>query len=501
MKKLLLLFTISFFASNTFAQSYLESLSKLNKYLETYGSDDLGPIEIKEGYFISYSYHKKKYHKVKMEDLAAATINEKFNYAVLECKNRDKCIYSTLSKSKIYSADYWATDRNDVITLVQLLNDFISSYDKEMGIDYVVLSTTGCVLGNCENGTGEFIYPDKSKYYGVWKNGKREGSGAIYQKNGIVIRANWQNDAIVGKGTITYSKEDPVWGGESVYEGEIKDNLPNGEGILFIYNPNYKNKTTLKGNFVNGKLNGKGEFYDLVLDTKTEKMEKSYSGNFKDGLYDGYGIYKKTSHYPKAQKKGMDDIETYEGNWKEGKKEGTGKYFNNNIHLEQEYTGEWKNDLKNGKGICIYKEEQKNDEGLKDGNRYEGTWINGSEDVGKLTTNTGYVLYEGGKKERDLYWNKVYESSSISNEAAIKSYEAGQKERDELAERVRLNNEAKKNCVCDKCGGSGKTTFKSAKLWDSDVYENGKKVGTVRNSGWEYEEVTCTRCLGTGKCK
>ena len=164
MKNLVYLLFTLFFSNITFAQSYLESLNKLNKYLETYGNDDLGPIEIKEGYFISYSYHKKKYHKVKMEDLAAATINEKFNYAVLECKNRDKCIYSTLSKSKIYSADYWATDRNDVITLVQLLNNFISSYDKEMGIDYVVLSTTGCILGNCENGSGQFIYSDDSEY-------------------------------------------------------------------------------------------------------------------------------------------------------------------------------------------------------------------------------------------------------------------------------------------------------------------------------------------------
>ena len=90
MRKLILIILGCLLSKGIIAQSYLESLNKLNKYLETYGAGTLGPIEIKDGYFISYSYRKKEYDKVKMEDLAAATINEKFNYAVLACKSRGK---------------------------------------------------------------------------------------------------------------------------------------------------------------------------------------------------------------------------------------------------------------------------------------------------------------------------------------------------------------------------------------------------------------------------
>jgi tetratricopeptide (TPR) repeat protein len=62
-------------------------------------------------------------------------------------------------------------------------------------------------------------------------------------------------------------------------------------------------------------------------------------------------------------------------------------------------------------------------------------------------------------------------------------------------------NTEKHECVCTKCKGSGKTVFKSSKLWYETVYDNGKYVGRTTNFGWEYEDVICSRCLGTGKCK
>lgn len=504
MRKLIFIILGCLLSKGIIAQSYLESLNKLNKYLETYGAGTLGPIEIKDGYFISYSYRKKEYDKVKMEDLAAATINEKFNYVVLACKSRGKCVYSTLTKSKTYYANYWATDRNAVLTLVQLLNNFISSYDKEMGIDYVVLSTTGCILGNCENGSGTFMYNDSSSYYGNWKNGKKDGEGTLAKKDGIRISGNWQDDAIAGRGKITYPINDLAWdkrgGKNELYEGEIKDNQPNGEGILYIYNSNYKNKTTLKGNFVNGKINGKGEFYNLHLDTKYELKEESYIGNYKDGLYDGFGIYQLTSHFPKAKKKGLDDTIRYEGSWINGKKEGKGTYLNNHVYEAEDYTGEWKNGLKNGMGICHYKiyDGDLKAGKMKAGDTFDGIWLNGNEHTGKLTTNTGFVLYDGGQKERDAYWAEVKKASDQYAKWRDEEWEKGKKEREELAERNTKNAAA---CVCSKCGGTGTMSIRSAKIWYSDVYENGKKVGTATNSGWEYEDIKCTRCLGTGKCK
>ncbi|MBL0056752.1 MAG: hypothetical protein IPP31_11345 [Chitinophagaceae bacterium] len=57
-------------------------------------------------------------------------------------------------------------------------------------------------------------------------------------------------------------------------------------------------------------------------------------------------------------------------------------------------------------------------------------------------------------------------------------------------------------CTCEKCGGSGKISFKAFKTWEisngTDKYGNAK---TIKQSGYVDEEQTCTRCLGSGKCK
>lgn len=43
-------------------------------------------------------------------------------------------------------------------------------------------------LGDCENGYGIFEYENVKKYKGNWKNGKHEGNGKIYDKNGKTIK-------------------------------------------------------------------------------------------------------------------------------------------------------------------------------------------------------------------------------------------------------------------------------------------------------------------------
>ena len=36
-----------------------------------------------------------------------------------------------------------------------------------------------CVEGDCENGTGTFVYADGEKYVGEWSNGLRDGEGTL----------------------------------------------------------------------------------------------------------------------------------------------------------------------------------------------------------------------------------------------------------------------------------------------------------------------------------
>lgn len=57
-------------------------------------------------------------------------------------------------------------------------------------------------------------------------------------------------------------------------------------------------------------------------------------------------------------------------------------------------------------------------------------------------------------------------------------------------------------CSCERCNGSGKITVSTFKTWEitngTDSYGNVKKI---KQSGYVYEDQTCTRCLGSGKCK
>jgi len=70
-----------------------------------------------------------------------------------------------------------------------------------------------CTAGNCTDGKGTMIYPDKPwlKYVGQFKKGMRDG-----------------------KGTFIYSDETKS-NGQKQYEGGWKENIPSGKGTLTFY--------------------------------------------------------------------------------------------------------------------------------------------------------------------------------------------------------------------------------------------------------------------------
>jgi len=189
-----------------------------------------------------------------------------------------------------------------------------------------------------------------------------------------------------------------------------------------------------------------------TLDSIAQDVGKCKSGNCENGK--GKMVYKEY---------------TYEGDFKNGLKDGYGvcRYKDGAI-----YDGDWKNDLKDGYGIYVQSNKR----------RFDGDWSEGYMIKGKFFDRFGDLEYEGTANGHNTFSDN--EDKRILSEAKEKR-----------------ENEPVKECICDKCNGSGKITFKSAKLWDTPIYENGKQVGTTRNSGWEYEDIKCTRCLGTGKCE
>lgn len=159
---------------------------------------------------------------------------------------------------------------------------------------------------------------------------------------------------------------------------------------------------------------------------------------------------------------------TYEGEFKNGLKDGYGvcRYKNGDI-----YDGDWKNDLKDGYGIYVQSDKR----------RFDGDWSKGYMVKGKFFNWRGDLDYEGTPDGHQAFSDDLFKKTMAES-------------------KLKRESEPQKECKCDKCNGTGKFTFKSAKIWYSPVYENGKQVGTATNHGWEYEDIKCTRCLGTGKC-
>ena len=140
-------------------------------------------------------------------------------------------------------------------------------------------SDAQCIKGDCENGFGEKIYPDSSRFIGEFENGGK--------KNGTYFYAN-----------------------DDVYKGSFENNLRSGFASY-----SYKNGDTFEGIFVNDKK-GYGRYLF--------KNGNVYTGTFDKNKFDGYGtLTSKTGN-------------NWEGLWEKGKKVwgGSVNFENDNISVD-----------------------------------------------------------------------------------------------------------------------------------------------------------------------
>lgn len=64
---------------------------------------------------------------------------------------------------------------------------------------------TGCVAGNCVNGTGTYKYSNGDCFTGGFKNGKRNGQGTCVYISGDKYVGEWKDDLFDGKGAYYFS--------------------------------------------------------------------------------------------------------------------------------------------------------------------------------------------------------------------------------------------------------------------------------------------------------
>jgi len=107
-------------------------------------------------------------------------------------------------------------------------------------------ATVGCVSGDCEDGTGIFVYPTRERYAGEFEDGDKHGEGIEYYADGKVkYKGNFRDNLRSDYGAYYYRNGDK-------YEGWFQNNVPNGKGVYYFADGSrvvaiFKNGQPLKG--------------------------------------------------------------------------------------------------------------------------------------------------------------------------------------------------------------------------------------------------------------
>ena len=59
-----------------------------------------------------------------------------------------------------------------------------------------------CIVGNCENGEGTYIFKDKTKIIGSWKDNKATGNCQIFYTDGSSYNGEMKENQLYGVGKL-----------------------------------------------------------------------------------------------------------------------------------------------------------------------------------------------------------------------------------------------------------------------------------------------------------
>lgn len=83
--------------------------------------------------------------------------------------------------------------------------------DQPLGI---ARQAVGCIEGNCVNGTGKYIFLDRTRYEGQFKDGKAHGNGFCAYADGDMYIGEWKFNSFNGKGKYFHAngmKQQGIW--------------------------------------------------------------------------------------------------------------------------------------------------------------------------------------------------------------------------------------------------------------------------------------------------
>lgn len=184
-----------------------------------------------------------------------------------------------------------------------VLEEYIAAKKEEQQDDGTNIQS-GCLSGDCKNGSGVFAYPDGSKYEGHFLNNKFDGDGTFYFAN---------NDK---------------------YVGQFKENYPHGTGTRFHADGSVENGEWREGEFIGSSLIESGKVGCIQGDCTDGKGtyifkegSAKYVGDFKNAQPHGFGI----CTYANGDR--------YRGEWADGAFMGKGTLY---LHDGPEVAGYWR---------------------------------------------------------------------------------------------------------------------------------------------------------------
>jgi len=186
----------------------------------------------------------------------------------------------------------------------KILEEYIAAKKEEQQDDGTNIQS-GCLSGDCKNGSGVFAYPDGSKYEGRFKNNKFDGNGTFYFAN------------------------------SDKYVGEFKENFPHGAGARYHPDGTVENGEWREGEFIGSSLIESGQVGCIQGDCTDGKGtyifkegSAKYVGDFKNAQPHGFGI----CTYANGDR--------YRGEWADGAFMGKGTLY---LRDGTEVTGYWRN--------------------------------------------------------------------------------------------------------------------------------------------------------------
>ena len=239
---------------------------------------------------------------------------------------------------------------------VDNIDEFYTVEESENGAYY------GKIINRYYTGTGLFIHISNEHYAGEFFESKRHGNGEFYFSNGDIFKGTWKNDNM-DSGTYTFSDGSVFIGSfndNKFYKGVFKLNIDDNTSDYISYiadiddgNVSAINMVQKNNTKYNGRINGYAEITypsgnkyignvsNCIRDGKgifkwiyNGEVIASYSGNWVNGIMDGLGEYYYTS----------DKYPYINGTFNKGKLNGKATYYKSE---NKSFKTSWNN------GICI----------------------------------------------------------------------------------------------------------------------------------------------------